>query len=96
MKLWLVVGGGGEIMAGRRQLCMVMVKLQLVLGGLGCWQQNYGWLWVDMDGHRWSWVVARFSNTPHKHVSDKRLRNDIGALIGNATETGNTSNLFGQ
>ena len=62
MKLWLLVGGGSEIMAVGECSSMVAVQLWLVVG----------WLWVVvaklclvvgggskiMAGHGWLWVVA--------------------------------------
>ena len=48
---WVVVGGGGKIMANR--------------GWSWWWWQNYGWSWVNMGGGSeiiagpgWSWEVA--------------------------------------
>ena len=46
-----VVAGDGKIMAVHRWLCVLAGKLWLVVGSGGCWQQNYGWSWVAVDGH---------------------------------------------
>ena len=35
IRLWLVVGGSGKLMPGRRWLWMVAAKLWLVVGGFG-------------------------------------------------------------
>ena len=54
VKIWLVVGGGRKIMAGRgwwRQNC-------LVLGNRGWWQQNNDWSWVVLDGGVKLWLVV--------------------------------------
>lgn len=43
VKLWLVVGGGSEIMAGRGWSGVVMAKLWLVVG-------DRGWSWIVVAG----------------------------------------------
>ena len=53
-ELWLIVGGGGNIMVGCGWLWVVVTKLWLAMGGRGWWQQNYGWSWVVVDGRGWS------------------------------------------
>ena len=43
IKLWLVMGGSGELMPGRKWLWMVAAKLWLVVGG-------FGWSWMVVGG----------------------------------------------
>ena len=52
MKLWLIVGDGSKIMAGR---------------GWWQQSYGWSWveatkLWLILGGRGWSWMVARFSN----------------------------------
>ena len=43
IKLWLVVGGDGKIMARSGWSWVVGMKLWLVVAARGWWRQNYGW-----------------------------------------------------
>ena len=61
VKLWLIVGGGGELMPSRGWFWVVAAKLWLVVGGRE-------WSWMVAASHGWSWVVARFSNA-HSQVN---------------------------
>ena len=61
VKLWLIVGGGGELMPSRGWLWVVAAKLWLVVDGRE-------WSWKVAASHGWSWVVARFSNA-HSQVN---------------------------
>ena len=49
-------------MAERGWLWVVAAKLWLAVGGGGKIMGGRGWLWVVVDGPRWLWVVAWFSN----------------------------------
>ena len=61
VKLWLIVGGGGELMPSRGWLWVVAAKLWLVVGGRE-------WSRMVVASYGWSWVVARFSNA-HSQVN---------------------------
>ena len=56
------MGGCGWTWVVGVKLWLVMRGGSKIMAGHRWWQQNYGWLWVFLDGHEWSWMVAQFNN----------------------------------
>ena len=70
--LWVVVGGGGDIMAGCGWSWVLGMKLWLVVDGLGWWHQNYGRSWVVVDSRGWSHdLVMPLTNHLVKFLQDR-------------------------
>ena len=67
--LWVVVGGGSQILADRGLWQLNHGWSWVVMGGGGKIMAGHGCSWVDRG---WSWMVARFSNAPN-HSSTFRI-----------------------
>ena len=72
----MVVGGAGEIMAGRGQPWVVVAKFWFAVRGCGWLWVVQSKLWMVVDGRGWSFNIAYFygkSKKLHSFLNSKRV-----------------------